>query len=700
MSALPTWPLSAAPTLLGALARAAGLPMRGAPPPNGPIAIEALSAMLEAAGEALDLDVEPASYRYGELPTLLQRAAPAILQGVEGQEAVLVGLLGAKGDRVCLIGPDGATRWVDLLAVKRFLVGKSEGRLGARFDATLERAQVSPRRRALLRERLLDQALGGLIFEGVWLLRLPPGAPFAAHLRAAGAGRLVAGAAVGHTISFGLGLAGLALLGEAALSGVVHPAWLLGWALGMASGLPAELWMSLSLAQLSVGVGGLIKRRLLYGALRIDPEAVRTEGIGGLVSLVIESENIEGIALNGGAVALAAAVEVGLLLLVLPSGPGGPGLALAFGAACLLALGLAWRYARRLTRWTAERQGLTGALVEQMMGHRTRVVQVAPADWHQGEEEALLGYLGRSAALDQAEALLRTGLPRLFGLLALGLLGAQFVAGGDPAALAVGAGGALLCAGALGRLTGGLGVLGQAWVSFAQIRPLWEAADRAMTPGTPGLALALPRLSAGAPLIELRGLRFRHKGRGRAVLDGASATLRMGDRVLIEGPSGGGKSTLASLIVGLRKPDSGLVLLQGLDPATLGEAGYRRRAVAAPQFHENHIILGTLAMNLLMGGRWPAGAGDVEEAEALCRELGLGPLLEKMPAGIHQVVGESGWRLSHGEQSRIFLARALLQKADVIVLDESFGALDPETLALCLRAVLDRAPTLLVIAHP
>ena len=156
MSALPTWPLSAAPTLLGALARAAGLPMRGAPPPNGPIAIEALSAMLEAAGEALDLDVEPSSYRYGELPTLLRRAAPAILQGVEGQEAVLVGLLGAKGDRVCLIGPDGATRWVDLLAVKRFLVGKSEGRLGARFDATLERAQVSPRRRALLRERLRE----------------------------------------------------------------------------------------------------------------------------------------------------------------------------------------------------------------------------------------------------------------------------------------------------------------------------------------------------------------------------------------------------------------------------------------------------------------------------------------------------------------------------------------------------------------
>jgi ABC-type transport system involved in cytochrome bd biosynthesis fused ATPase/permease subunit len=62
------------------------------------------------------------------------------------------------------------------------------------------------------------------------------------------------------------------------------------------------------------------------------------------------------------------------------------------------------------------------------------------------------------------------------------------------------------------------------------------------------------------------------------------------------------------------------------------------------------------------------------------------------------VVGDTGWRLSHGEQSHLYLARALLQGADVVVLDESFAALDPETLRQALRCVLARAATLLVIA--
>jgi len=101
-----------------------------------------------------------------------------------------------------------------------------------------------------------------------------------------------------------------------------------------------------------------------------------------------------------------------------------------------------------------------------------------------------------------------------------------------------------------------------------------------------------------------------------------------------------------------------------------------------------------------MGRRWPPEATDFEEAEALCRELGLGELLGRMPAGLHQMVGETGWQLSHGERSRLYIARALLQKAELVVLDESFAALDPETLRRALRCVLDRAPTLVVIAHP
>jgi ATP-binding cassette subfamily B protein len=64
------------------------------------------------------------------------------------------------------------------------------------------------------------------------------------------------------------------------------------------------------------------------------------------------------------------------------------------------------------------------------------------------------------------------------------------------------------------------------------------------------------------------------------------------------------------------------------------------------------------------------------------------------------MVGETGWQLSHGEKSRLFIARALLQRSRLIVLDESFAALDPETLAVAMRCVLARAPALMVIAHP
>ena len=71
-----------------------------------------------------------------------------------------------------------------------------------------------------------------------------------------------------------------------------------------------------------------------------------------------------------------------------------------------------------------------------------------------------------------------------------------------------------------------------------------------------------------------------------------------------------------------------------------------------------------------------------------------------MPAGLLQMVGETGWQLSHGEKSRLYMARALLQGADLIVLDESFASLDPENLRWALRCVLNRAPTLLAIAHP
>jgi ATP-binding cassette subfamily B protein len=184
------------------------------------------------------------------------------------------------------------------------------------------------------------------------------------------------------------------------------------------------------------------------------------------------------------------------------------------------------------------------------------------------------------------------------------------------------------------------------------------------------------------------------------VLAGCDLTIERGERLLLEGASGAGKSTIAALLAGLRRPDGGLVLVGGLDLASLGESGWRRRVACAPQFHENHLFSATLAFNLLVGRCWPARRADLAAAHALCLELGLEDLLARMPAGLFEMVGETGWQLSHGERSRVFLARALLQNTPLVVLDESLAALDPATLQRAIACIERHATSALVIAHP
>jgi ATP-binding cassette subfamily B protein len=269
-----------------------------------------------------------------------------------------------------------------------------------------------------------------------------------------------------------------------------------------------------------------------------------------------------------------------------------------------------------------------------------------------------------------------------------------------PARLAVAIGGALLGYRALRRLSAGIWHLAEAWVAWQQVAPLFRAGARRDPPGAPELVIQSGRDNAEIPVLEAHDLTFRYSARPDPVLHGVSLRIAHGDRVWLEGASGAGKSTLASLLVGLRAPESGLLLAGGLDRRTLGAEGWRRRVASAPQFHENHVITGTFGFNLLMSRpNWPPSQEDVDLLEPLCRELGLDDLLARMPGGLMQMVGETGWQLSHGERSRLFLARALLQDASLVVLDESFAALDPDNLRRSLECARRRAPSLLVIGH-
>ena len=109
---------------------------------------------------------------------------------------------------------------------------------------------------------------------------------------------------------------------------------------------------------------------------------------------------------------------------------------------------------------------------------------------------------------------------------------------------------------------------------------------------------------------------------------------------------------------------------------------------------------GSLLFNLLMGRAWPPTPDDVRDAERTCARLGLAPLIGRMPAGLSQMVGETGWRLSHGERARVWIARALLQGADAVVIDEGLDALDSATQREVLGALREEPVAVLLIAHP
>jgi ATP-binding cassette subfamily B protein len=338
--------------------------------------------------------------------------------------------------------------------------------------------------------------------------------------------------------------------------------------------------------------------------------------------------------------------------------------------------------------------------VERMIGHRTRLAQEPPAQWHDHEDRLLDAYGEASRRADALVPWFSALLPR--GWLVVGMLGVAypFVGGSaSPDRLAVLVGIVLLAFRAFRRFGAGAPLLVQAVVAWRRAVPILSAARREETPTSPASWAGASRPSEHDVLVEARELTFRYPDRVEAVLRGCALRIRTGDRVLLDGPSGGGKSTLASIVAGLRKPTSGVLLAGGLDRTSVGPDGWRRRVAMAPQFHENHLITGSLAFNLLMGRPGAITDADVREAVTVCDELGLGELLQRMPSGIMQLVGEGGWQLSHGERSRVYLARALLQNADVVVLDECFAALDGVNLQRAIRCVEKRATAALAIAH-
>jgi PrtD family type I secretion system ABC transporter len=256
--------------------------------------------------------------------------------------------------------------------------------------------------------------------------------------------------------------------------------------------------------------------------------------------------------------------------------------------------------------------------------------------------------------------------------------------------------GALIAANMLaGRVNGPLMQLFPAWKSLAAARASMKRMDQvfAIQPERLTSPVKFPRPSG---LLQAENLTFRYIPDGQPTVDTVNITMKPGSMLGLAGRNGSGKSTLVKLLMGLYKPDTGRVMLDGADVSQFSRADLADWIGYVPQ--DPMLFTGTIRDNLLRA------APDIDD-EALIlasNRAGLHSFIIDLPDGYSTQIGEAGGRLAGGLRQRLALTRALLRDPPVLLLDEPSNNLDPmgeETLRRTLVELASGGRTIVVVSH-
>ena len=195
--------------------------------------------------------------------------------------------------------------------------------------------------------------------------------------------------------------------------------------------------------------------------------------------------------------------------------------------------------------------------------------------------------------------------------------------------------------------------------------------------------------------VVLDHVSFRYPGAAEHALSGVSLAIRPGEHIAFVGPSGGGKTTLASLIARFWDVTEGSITIGGVDVREIGKEV--RMDTVSFVFQDARLLKTSIYENVRMA-KPSASRAEVEQA---LRAAQCGDILEKLPQGMDTVVGADGVYLSGGEQQRIAIARVMLKNAPILILDEATAFADPdnETRVQAAFTALSQGKTVIMIAH-
>ncbi len=196
---------------------------------------------------------------------------------------------------------------------------------------------------------------------------------------------------------------------------------------------------------------------------------------------------------------------------------------------------------------------------------------------------------------------------------------------------------------------------------------------------------------AGA--IELREVFYRYGTEEPFVLRGVNLSITSGESVAITGPSGGGKTTLLQVLLGLTQPSSGEVLIDGMPLSSFGYQTYHSQLAAVLQ--DDILFGGSLNANISLFDDQP----DFEQVVAAATAAAIHDDIILMPMGYETLVGEMGSSLSGGQRQRVLLARALYRKPRILIMDEGTSHLDEANERRVNQAIAELGITRIIVAH-